>query len=165
MSTPKLPVVRGKGRPSYGDPVRTAIVNNLKMGCTRTAAYGAAGVSEPTFYRWLTEIDGFRESVEQAEAHAEKLYTGRLAIRARAGDTRAIAFWLERRRSKEWRERTSIDVGEREIEEELEQAIDDSVRRERLQALADEAHRRAASGADGEPDLDGSDDQESDGSP
>lgn len=150
---PKLPVVHtGKvGRPPYDDSVRQKILANLRVGCTRMASVGGTGVHYSTFVRWL-ENDEFRDAVEDAEAQAERLYTQRLTLRARAGDTAAIKFWLERRRAKTWRERTTVEIDDRTVEDDLDEVMDDDSIRERLLSLADEARRRAASSADGDGD-------------
>lgn len=139
--SPKLPVVHnGRGRPAYDDAVRKRIIDSLqKLGCTRSAAYGEAGISEATFYRWMSEDDSFREAVVKAEAAAHRLYTARLTKRAAAGDTKAITFWLERRHPTVWRERVSVDEGPPSLEDVINEALDDDKLAERLRALQAEA--------------------------
>jgi hypothetical protein len=156
MTEQKLPVVHDGtvGRPPYSDAVRKKILANLKRGNTRTAAVGDSGIDYSTFARWLNEYPEFREAVDDAEATAERLYAGRLALQAAKGDTRAITFWLERRRPQSWRERSSIDVGVAP-EEEVEAGLSD--RLQRLRDLADEALRRAARGADDAAPVNGPD--------
>ena len=154
--SPKLPVVYdGKpGRPPYSDAVRKRIIASLKIGCTRTAAYGEAGISETTFLAWMRDIPGFRGDVVSAESAAERMYTGRLARRAAAGDTRAIEFWLSRRRGKNWREKVTFIDEEASLEDVMSEAAEDDELRARLADLADEALRRRASGS-GESGEDG----------
>lgn len=147
---PKLPVVHDgtARRPPYDEKVVARILRSLEIGCTRVAAYGEAGISEATFYRWLNgEREGFREAVVAAEAKAERLYTGRLTRRAAAGDTRAIEFWLSRRRGANWREKVSIVDEEQTLEDVLTEAANDDELRTRLADLAAEAERRRASDA------------------
>jgi hypothetical protein len=158
MTEQKLPVVhRGTaGRPPYSDDVRKAILKNLEIGCTRTAAAGSAGVDDSTFRRWQNDIPGFRAAVEEAEAKAERMYTGRLARRAAAGDTRAIEFWLSRRRGNAWRERVSVVDEEASLEDVIAGAEQDDAIAARLADLAREAERRRASETSRSDDLGGS---------
>jgi len=146
---PKLPVVHTGtvGRPPYSDKVRQEILKALKMGCTRTAAFGSVGIHESTMHRWMQDIEGFREAVQEAESYAERLYTKRLAQRAVAGDTKAITFWLERRRNGQWRERTAVVDEEASLEDVMAVAEEDDALRSRLADLAAEAERRRASAA------------------
>lgn len=160
--SPKLPVVHTgeTGRPPYSDAVRKKIIRLLKVGCTRPAAFGQAGIGEATMYRWLKDIDGFREEVQAAEAHAESVYTTRLATRAEAGDTAAIKFWLERRRHGHWRERTSIVDEDPTLEDVIaNEATDDDIRAGLADVIAELDRRRASSASDGddggEPPEDG----------
>jgi hypothetical protein len=158
MSDQKLPVVRTgqAGRPPYSDAVRAAILKSLKIGNTRPAAYGAAGVHESTFYAWMHDIPGFAEAVAEAEAKAESLYVGRIARAAAAGDVGAAKFWLERRRAKTWRERMTIETADPSLEDLLDEAGEDDDLRRRLADLASEAQRRGATATDAAPDPGGS---------
>ena len=150
-TNPNLPVVHNTGgAPAYDDKVRRTIYANLKLGCTRSAAYLSAGISEPTFYRWLKESDSFRENVEAAEGAAERSFTRTLRVASAAGDVTAAKFWLERRRPKHWRERIVVEESSLPLEDEIDEAFNrDDVDR-RLQALTDDALRRRTRGADGD---------------
>ena len=64
------------GRPSRLTPVvRERLLHALRTGNARVVACRYAGISEPTFHRWMAddrpEFREFREVVEQAEAAAE----------------------------------------------------------------------------------------------
>lgn len=140
-----------RGRPAYSDAVRDKILRYLRAGYTRAAAAGSAGVHRSTFFDWMAKDPEFAEQVEIAEEAAHGIYANRLAAQARAGSVRATAFWLERRRPDSWRER-------REVEFVLpEQAalgsVDDGDDYSRVQALLDEADRRAASAGDAGADV------------
>jgi hypothetical protein len=150
MLNSNLPVVHGTGgRPEYGDAVKRKIFAALKIGCTRTAAYQSAGVSEATFYRWMKEDGSFREEVQKCEGLAERAYTTTLRIASRQGDVQAAKFWLERRRAANWREKVTVDDKGLDPEEELEEALNADDVDSRLQALAGDALRRRASGSGG----------------
>lgn len=148
-TNPKLPVVYGTGgSPRYDDKVRRSIFAALKLGCTRTAAYQSAGISEPTFYRWLKEDVSFQEEVVRCEGVAERAFTTTLRVASRTGDVSAAKFWLERRRPANWREKITVDAN-LSAEEEIDEAIENDELDRRLQALADDAVRRAASRSGG----------------
>ena len=77
-------------RPSKLTPeVTERLLHALRTGNARVMACRYAGISEPTFHRWMTderpEFREFREVVEQAEA------------------TRAAVAWLERKAPERWR--------------------------------------------------------------
>jgi len=74
----------------------------LSVGGTRTAALQRVGIDWSTFYKWLDQKPEFAGNVARAEADAELRFTTPIATAANAGDWRAAAFWLERRRPKEW---------------------------------------------------------------
>ena len=91
-------------------PTMEAIIANLKLGATRTAAFTSVGISKMTFYRWLDENVTFCDAVTRAEAEAEISHTACIAHAAKEGNWQASKFWLERRRPKEWREIKTIDL-------------------------------------------------------
>src|SRR5438046_7310897 len=98
---------RSPGRPSRLSPeVLTRLFDALLKGNCRNVAAVHAGISEPTFHRWMTdprpEFREFRESVEQAEAGAEVAVVGNL-VEASKHDHRAAIAWLERRAAERWR--------------------------------------------------------------
>jgi hypothetical protein len=151
---PDLPVVHGTGgSPKYDDRVRRSIYASLKIGCTRTAAYQSAGISEMTFYRWLKDDVSFREEVVKCEGIAERAFTMPLRVAARQGDIGASKFWLERRRPANWREKITVDATGMSVEEELDEALNSDELDRRLQALAEDAVRRGATRSGGHPEA------------
>ena len=88
-------------------PTMDAIIENLRIGATRTAAVGAAGISRETFYVWLKENLTFSDAVTQAEAQAEIGHTLALA-KASASDWRASESWLKRRRRADWGDNIAV---------------------------------------------------------
>lgn len=90
------------GRPTKYTPERaTKLIAGLRVGMTRRAAIGQAGISDETFARWLRRSVGFVEQVTQAENEAEAHYTEALAKAAKT-DWRAAMEWLKRRRRADW---------------------------------------------------------------
>lgn len=90
------------------EPRVEAALNALRLGCTRRAAAGAAGVSHASFYRWLEDVT-FRDEVEKAEAVAEATYTAAVA-NAVPRNWQAAAWWLERRKHEDFAQRSKVDM-------------------------------------------------------
>lgn len=122
-------------RPSKFTPERAkTICDNLRNGCTRKAAVGAAHVDFVTFLNWLNRYSSFSTDVTRAEDEAEKRFAGVLALaasphdvvetvtttdangvtktvetRRREFDWRAAESWLKRRRRADWGD--TLDIG------------------------------------------------------
>lgn len=98
------------GRPTKLTPARRRkICKALADGNTRKTSSEASGISRRTFSRWMAmgedEKKGphraLRDAVLQAEAEATSEAVACLR-KAAHRDWRAAAWWLERRRPKEW---------------------------------------------------------------
>lgn len=97
-------------RPSKFSPERvTAITDALRVGNTRTAAVRAAEVSLDSLARWMDANAEFRGAVEKAEADAEQRFLGTVS-RAAEKTWQAAAWWLERRRFAEYRQRSGMEL-------------------------------------------------------
>lgn len=105
-----LPVMKDLRLIDALSPTQDRIIDYLRTGNTRTAASEAAGISRTTFYRWLEENVAFCDAVKKAEATAEVGHVQCVANAAMKGSWQASAWWLERRRPRNWREIKSIDV-------------------------------------------------------
>ena len=101
------------GRPTkYTPDTVKKITDALKIGATRKASSGAAGIDQVTFCRWMNDNVNFASVVMRAEHEAELKYTARIAREANAvdGDWRAAESWLKRRRREEWTEKVDTEV-------------------------------------------------------
>jgi predicted DNA-binding transcriptional regulator AlpA len=82
------------------------LLDALREGNRRGIAARLAGVSEPTFYRWMADrrppFRQFRESVELAEAEAEA--TAVKTLRKAMLRNPRVAMWFLENRSPEWRQ-------------------------------------------------------------
>lgn len=97
------------GRPSSMTTQRAeAALEALRLGCTREAAAGVAGVHRATFYRWLDDRT-FRDEVEKAEQQAEAAYTYSVQA-AVPKNWQAAAWWLERRRHESYGRRDRVEL-------------------------------------------------------
>lgn len=95
----------GVGRPKkWSDERMATIVNALRNGSTRKAAYEGAGVGHSTFASWIETIPVFSEGVTRAEAECEREMS-RCIKTAAKDDWRAAEAWLKRRRKSEWSEK------------------------------------------------------------
>ena len=96
------------GRKSKHTPARQeAVLQSLRNGNTRRTAAAQAGIDHATFYRWMEKAT-FRDAVEAAEAQAEQAHVAVVATAALKGKWQASAWWLERRRHKDWQRHTMI---------------------------------------------------------
>ncbi len=98
----------GEGNSKLTSPRIEAALNALRMGCTRRAAAGAAGVTATTFYRWMEDV-AFRDEVEKAELAAEASYTAAVA-NAVPKNWQAAAWWLERRKHEDYAQRSKVEM-------------------------------------------------------
>lgn len=99
------------GRPTkYTPEIEKKICDALADGCTRKAAYGCAGISQPTFLEWLEKYPDFFNSITRAEADAEARFTKAIykAATSYNSDWRAAESWLKRRRRDEWGDNLSL---------------------------------------------------------
>lgn len=91
------------GRPTKCNPeIEKKICDALRIGATRTAAYGAAHVSHTSFLEWLKRFPAFLASVTHAEAEAELRFTAIVTKAAQDGDAKYALEWLKRRRKYDW---------------------------------------------------------------
>ena len=95
------------GRPSRLTPAVTErLLHAFRTGNARVVACRYAGISEPTFHRWMAddrpEFREFREVVEQAAAAAEVGVVANL-VELSKRDHRAAVAWLERKAPERWR--------------------------------------------------------------
>jgi hypothetical protein len=90
--------------------VEAVILDALRRGNTRTAAFAAAGVARSKISVWLARFGTFRDAVEKAEAEAEIKAVGNITDAADGGTWQASAWWLERRRHAEWGKVDRLEV-------------------------------------------------------
>ena len=100
-------------RPTKMNPrIRQAICEALRCGNTRQAAAEAAGVDRDTLRRWIRRgeqdnegtFKAFYGALTRAEAEAEQEAVSVVKGAFMAGEWRAAAWWLERRRPESYRE-------------------------------------------------------------
>lgn len=96
------------GRPSKRTPEREArLYEALRAGNTRRAACAYAGIDQDTLANWMRKFSDFSEAIEKAESDAEIRNVA--IIQKAASDTwQAAAWWLERRRPADFRQRQEM---------------------------------------------------------
>lgn len=95
---------RKPGRPTKRSaPVTRMIVAALRAGNTRSTSAKLAGIDYATLKRWCQLSAPFCAALEKAEAEAERKYVRNITSAAADGNWQAAAWWLERRRSGDWR--------------------------------------------------------------
>ena len=125
-------------RPSKLTPAtEKVILDALRAGATRTAAFEAAGIARSKISVYMRRFGTFRDAVLQAEAQAEVYATVKVRQAIDAGSWRAAFLWLERRRRDEWGRRVTIDLAD-EIREMVAAAgLGDDVEAEALAEAAE----------------------------
>jgi hypothetical protein len=109
-------------RPTKLTPtVEAAILDALRRGNTRTAAFESAGVHRSKISIWLARFATFRDAVTRAEAEAEVQANGALHDAYQAGDWRAAFAWLERRRHADWGKVDRLEIEIRRTAERVAQ--------------------------------------------
>lgn len=88
------------------------ILDALKAGATRTAAFEAAGIARSKISVYMRRFGTFRDAVIQAEAQAEVYMVAKVRQAVDAGSWRAAFLWLERRRRDEWGRRVTLDLAD-----------------------------------------------------
>lgn len=129
------------GRPSALTPeVRKKIVDALRVGVSRSAAAGLAGISHRTLADACKRTDdvepfaSFRADVEAAEATAQARLSGGL-FKAALEDPKLAQWYLERRWPEEWARRT-VETHDVKV------APPGWVSPEELERASEELHRR-----------------------
>ena len=98
-------------RPTKYTPETVKLVTDaLTAGMPRKGASEYAGIDENTLGRWMHRYADFADAVIRAEAQCE--FRATLTIRAafNDGDWKAAAFWLERRRNKDWGRQDRVEI-------------------------------------------------------
>ncbi len=90
--------------------IQEAITTPLSAGCTRSAAFGAAGIARRTFYDWMKGCPEFKQAVEDAEGTARLAIEARLANLAVEGDRFAIMYYLQNRYPDDWKDTRNYKV-------------------------------------------------------
>jgi transposase len=95
-------------RPTKRTPEReTRLLEALRAGNTRRASCAYAGIDQDTLANWLRRWSDFSDAVEKAEADAE-IRNVAIIQKAASETWQAAAWWLERRRPAEYRQRQEV---------------------------------------------------------
>jgi len=112
------------GRPSKYSPERSeTILGALRNGNTRRTAAALAGVDVTSLARWLTRYADFAAAIQKAEADAEASHVANIQAEATDGTWTASAWWLERRRHKDWGRVDRVEIMVRQQAERLAEEL------------------------------------------
>ena len=146
------------GRPTKLTPaVHDAIVGMTREGNYAEVSAQAAGISGPTFWRWMKRgeeepgsiYERFREDILKARAEAENEAIKIIKGAALDGTWQAAAWYLERSKPERWRLRQTTEMTGKDGGP-IEQKITGDEARREVSALIDElAERRARKAAGG----------------
>jgi len=91
-------------RPPKYSPERTELIlRAIRQGNTLTNAAKIGGIAYETLKDWRGRYHDFSSAVEKAEADAESLHVNAIVSAGVNGNWQASAWWLERRRTGDWR--------------------------------------------------------------
>lgn len=100
----------GAGRPTKKTPANLAIVlEAVRHGTSRTGAAKLIGVHYETLREWIALDDEFRMDVARAEGDMERTMVA-LIRSAAITDWRAAAWYLERRITELYGQRSKVDM-------------------------------------------------------
>lgn len=98
-------------RPTKLTPAAEKIILDwLRLGATRTAAFEAAGIHRSKLSVYLRRYATFRDAVMRAEADAENRAAAEIRTAISKGGWRAAAWWLERRRADDWGKVDKVEI-------------------------------------------------------
>jgi hypothetical protein len=86
------------------------ILDALRVGATRTAAFESAGIHRSKIPIYLRRFAPFRAAVMEAEANAEIRAVVTVQQAIVGGGWRAAAWWLEHRRADEWGRTDRVEI-------------------------------------------------------
>jgi len=100
------------GRPTkYGDEIVTKLENIFKVGGTIEEATSYAGISKPTYYRWLEDKSGFITKMEAAQHYAD-VVAKNLVVESITRDKNIenAKWWLEKRQFRYEDKGTTVNI-------------------------------------------------------
>ena len=101
----------GRGRPpKYSPDVCAAIVNNLKMGCSRTTAAELAGIDRGTLRDWCRKYPAFSREVTEAIAGCKRTASATIRQAILNGDVQSAFRYLALQERDEWAHTEQVDV-------------------------------------------------------
>jgi hypothetical protein len=90
--------------PKYGPELHKGIVDNLRIGCSRTTAAELAGIDRHTLNAWCARYLPFRADVQAAIASCKRTASATIRTAILGGDTNAAFRYLGLQEREEWRE-------------------------------------------------------------
>ena len=104
-------VGKKKGRKPKSREVRDNLLDNLRTGMSIKAAYTQAGISERTYYNWISDSEEWAEEVEAAIRFSEAVLLAKIDQCAQMKDDwRAYAWRLSRRFPKEYGDQKQVEL-------------------------------------------------------
>jgi len=89
--------------PKYSPARAELILRALRQGNTLTTSARLGGIHYDTLKEWRARYPAFSAALEKAEAEAESLHVNAIVAAGVSGNWQASAWWLERRRTGDWR--------------------------------------------------------------
>lgn len=83
-------------------------MEHIKTGATYKDACAIAGIGQKTFERWRIRYDDFDEAIKKAESECKRICETKI-MAAASKQWQAAAWWLERKHSDEFAQKTRIE--------------------------------------------------------
>lgn len=80
------------------------IIGALRVGADMGMAARAVGVTRKAVYKLIDRSPRFKERAQEARNYADEVIVKSLYNQAKAGNVKAIIFWLKNRKRDEWRD-------------------------------------------------------------
>lgn len=101
----------GAGRPTNYDPEIIPSVAEMSLaGHTDNEIADSIGVDRSTLYRWKQKYPELRDSLKDNKDVCDQRIVRTLYQKASEGDTTAMIFWLKNRKSKDWRDKSEVEI-------------------------------------------------------
>lgn len=88
--------------PKYDAAMHTAIVDSLKLGCSRTTAAELAGIDRGTLADWIDRYPAFRHDVTAAIASCKRAASATIRQAILNGDVQSAFRYLALQERSEW---------------------------------------------------------------
>ncbi len=96
-------------------PRLNEIADWVRNGATEKDVAERLGISERSFYEYKNEFSQFSQVLKKTRDAVDGEVENALLQSALSGNTTAQIFWLKNRRPKQWRDKPSEDIGEKDV--------------------------------------------------
>lgn len=100
---------------SHVAPRLNEVADWVRNGATEKDVAERLGISERSFYEYKNEFSQFSQVLKKTRDAVDGDVENALLQSALSGNTTAQIFWLKNRRPKQWRDKPSEEIGEKDV--------------------------------------------------